>query len=201
MEDRDTPLIDWLSELFDPSKERRKARRARLRAEWGDVKHFLMGLHGRMIEELEAEGEDVDEAVDHIVSAYIEIVVERMIQEADTRLDWRRVKHAELREWLEENDGKFIRRLIMVARATAALKRTNPRGSRLFGLLAGPVHVATPAPEVIEVEGDEDDTPTRIVRPGDAAADRLKSLTIEDRRKTRHPANLPDRPVGLMEVE
>lgn len=193
----DTPLRDWLSELFDD--DRRAARQARLRAAWEDSRAFLMGIHETLLDEIEEQGGDIEEAIEHVVAAYLDTITDELVTEADARLDWKRIPRAEVRAWLEERDGPFIRRLIMVARMLAARKRTRKPASRLLTLLPGPVrprHVIGEEPAGI-IEADAADEEPAENDSGETVKVRLTDLTKRDRRATRPAADLPDRPTSL----
>ena len=132
-----TPIRDWIDQLFDP--ERRIARRARIREIWEDSRDLLIGLYEELMDDIEGHDGDPGEALEHIWAALLDEIVEDIAAAADSRLDWQRIPRAEIRSWLEEHDGDFIRRLLMVARARAARRRHRPRPSRLLTLLPGPV--------------------------------------------------------------
>ena len=193
----DTPLRDWLSELFDD--DRRAARQARLRAAWEDSRAFLLGIHETLLDEIEEQGGDIEEAIEHVVAAYLDTITDELVTEADARLDWKRIPRAEVRAWLEERDGPFIRRLITVARMLAARKRTRKPASRLLTLLPGPVrprHIIGGSPagvieaDAVDEEPDEGDSGKTVVA-------RLETLTVRDRRASRPAADLPTPPLGL----
>jgi len=215
---QDTPLKDWLSELFD--QDRRKDRRARLRATWQEMADFLMGLHETLLDEIEQEQGDIGEALDHVIDAYYEVLVDQLVTEADRRLDWQRVGRADVRAWLEANDGPFIRRLFTVARSVAALKRQQPARSRLLTLLPGPVVRPRPAPRSPAIEqhseGSVEEAPEDVIEADDlgaileadateqepapsgpsnrTAARRLRAMQQADHRATgRTAADLPGR--------
>lgn len=131
------PIRDWVDQLFD--EDRRADRRARIREIWEDSRDLLIGLYEELMDDIEARGQAPGEALDHIWSAFLDEVVDDIAAAADHRLDWAIIPRADLRRWLEERDGDFIRRLLLVARARAARRRTRPRASRLLTLLPGPV--------------------------------------------------------------
>mgnify|MGYP005990785355 CR=1 FL=1 len=159
MAEKTRPIRDWIDQLFDD--DRRMARRARIREIWDDSRDLLIGLYEELMDDIEARGEDPGEALDHIWAAFLDEVVDDIAAAADQRLDWAIIPRSDLRRWLEERDGDFIRRLLMVARARAARRRIRPRASRLLTLLPGPV-VQPGAPRIRQhsagrpaVEADE----------------------------------------------
>ena len=172
MAKKSRPIRDWIDQLFDD--DRRSARRARIREIWDDSRDLLIGLYEELMDDIESRGEDPGEALEHIWAAFLDEVVDDITAAADQRLDWAIIPRADVRRWLEERDGDFIRRLLMVARARAARRRTRPRPSRLLTLLPGPVIKPGALPKIRQ------HSPGRPAADADADADAGEVLeTIE----------------------
>lgn len=199
----DHPLRDWLAEHFD--KENRRDRRARLRAMFIDTREFFMGVHLDVQEQILAEGGDAEEALDDVVAAYIDLVVETMAEHADQQLTWKRIPIPEVRTWLEDKDGAFIRRLFNVARMTIALKvsrsmAARPLGARLLTLRPDPARLVPVPPVVVQhgegiLEGDalEDNPDPPREHSSSTVTRRLHDLKRSDRREGFSATDLPTR--------
>ena len=173
-----------------------------------DTREFFLGVHQEVQEQILADGGDAEEALDDVVAAYIDLVVETMAEHADSQLTWKTVPLPEVRAWLEEKDGPFIRRLFNVARMTIALKvsRRNaarPLGTRLLTVRPDPARLVPVPPVVVQhsegvLEGDavEDNPDPPAENSGSTVNRRLRNLQRDDHRATgrgRSPADLPTR--------
>jgi len=193
--DQEQPLRDWLAEFFH--SDHRRERRAGLRATFVEMQHFLMGVHETLYDEIIDEEGDVEEALEHILEGYLDIVIDRLAEDADQRLDWERVSNTDIRVWLEKHDGAFIRRLFSVARSMAALKRQRRVGSRLLTMLPGPAHapgIVQHSEGVVEANATEAASDPAKQNSGRSLTRRLQAIQRDDHRATsRTPADLPGR--------
>lgn len=193
--ERDQPLRDWLRELFSSDRDRARQRRAALRASWEAMRDFLMGVHENLLDEILVEGGDPDEAFDHVLDTFLQVVVDDLAQRADERLDWHRVNNTEIRALLEERDGPFIRRLLTVARSATAYKKQRKLeiGSRLIRMLPGPASTPTRSrPTVVQhTEGTVEEATTAsstpaaeetiVLDPGILEADAIEAVPAPPR--------------------
>ena len=205
---RDRPLKDWLKEHFSKKKEQRDKRRALLRKAFESVRGTLTGAYIVMLEEIEAEGGDPEEALEHAVSIFLDVAVDAMVDTVDANAEYKPIKHPELREWLKEHDGPFIRRMFKAVRTAFELNRARKQGVRMTGIRLIP-HLIPPMRLVAEsvvqnsqgtvIEGAAiEATPARpATNTGSAAARRMRRVKEGDHHATGRgdfsAADLPTR--------
>lgn len=223
-EDDRQPVKDWLDDVF--SRERSIQRRGTIRRTFKRLETFLMGIHEKLLEDIDQdEHAEDEEAHESIIDLFVDVVVEELVKAADERLTWK-LAPEEVRAWLEKYDGPFIRRLFRVARARIALQKQRRVGPLLLAMI--PV-LALPEPEGLAAEEEEDtdedlagdeepeeeqdpaEVPTRIVEAstlqpkptgpsaGGGLRSRLRNLRNSDHAETGRLGGNPPDPADLPE--